>query len=308
MQGVFPEGDLAQLILQNVQEGVYCVDLERKLTFWNSSAERITGYTAKQVLGKSCHHEILQHVDDEGNQLCDGRCLLVQTLLDGAPRKGVIYLRHKEGHRVPVQVHVRPIRDPGGSIVGAVETFEDISERIRLEERVAQLEKMSTLDPLTGVPNRRYLDAKLTNRLTEMNRYGWPFGVMMIDIDHFKKVNDEYGHGVGDEILKMVAMTLAKNLRPFDSVGRWGGEEFLAIVTNVDHDHLAMLGERLRHLVQQSTKRMKGSEVSVTISVGITNAVPDDTQESLIRRADTLLYRSKNQGRNRVSSEVIAAR
>jgi len=160
---------------------------------------------------------------------------------------------------------------------------------------------MALLDNLTRLANRNYLEKELTIRFEEHKRMGIPFGVLFMDIDHFKKFNDTYGHDVGDRVLKFVANTLAKNLRPFDVVGRWGGEEFIGIMRNVAGQTLEQLGERLRVLVDDSYLMQQGNKLHVSISIGATVTRNDDTVNSLIKRADTLLYQSKQAGRNRLT-------
>jgi diguanylate cyclase (GGDEF)-like protein len=136
-----------------------------------------------------------------------------------------------------------------------------------------------------------------------MWRYGWQFGIVLIDIDHFKNVNDLYGHEIGDRALKMVAQTLLKNLRSFDVIGRWGGEEFLAIIMNVRKDPLRSIANRFRVLVEQSSFSVGNDIVQVTISLGTTLARSDDTTADLLKRVETLMYQSKSGGRNRVSTD-----
>ncbi len=127
---------------------------------------------------------------------------------DGAPREARVWLHHKLGHRVPVRVSVNPIRDREGTIIGAIETFSEDSALVAMRERIAELEERAMLDSLTGVPNRRFLELTLSSRLAEMRRHGAPFVVAFADVDHFKQVNDIYGHGVGDAVLRMIATTL----------------------------------------------------------------------------------------------------
>ncbi|GAG00076.1 unnamed protein product, partial [marine sediment metagenome] len=121
------------------------------------------------------------------------------------------------------------------------------------------------------------------------------------DIDHFKRVNDSHGHDAGDAVLKTVARTLLESSRGFDILGRWGGEEFLGLVQNVDEDHLGVVSERLRALVAASSVRHGDAEIRVTVSIGATLARTDDTPERLVKRADSVMYESKRAGRNRVT-------
>ncbi len=122
-----------------------------------------------------------------------------------------------------------------------------------------------------------------------------------IDIDHFKWVNDTYGHDVGDEVLRFVARTFSANSRPFDLYGRWGGEEFLGIIRNIGADDLAQLGNRLRVLIEHAYILHEGEKLQITVSIGATSVTDDDGTESLIKRADSLLYESKRLGRKRLS-------
>ena len=125
-----------------------------------------------------------------------------------------------------------------------------------------------------------------------------PFGILFIDIDHFKKFNDTYGHDVGDDVLKFVANTFVANARPFDLYGRWGGEEFIGIIRNINSPELERLGNRLRLLVEQSYILHGNEKLFVTVSVGATVVNDNDTMDSLMKRADYLMYQSKAAGRN----------
>lgn len=295
------DGDFYKQLLDNLYDGVYFVDRDRRITYWNQGAERITGYRAADVIGTRCCDNILRHVDDGGANLCDCNCPVSHTMGDGFPREAEVFLHHNQGHRVPVQVRVSPIRNGGGEIVGAVEVFSDNSTRLTDIQRIEELQQMVFLDPLTGLANRRYIQMNLQSRFDEMFRYGWAFGLMLLDLDHFKQVNDRYGHDVGDELLKMVARTLQHAARSYDLVGRWGGEEFIVVIANVSRNKLAFTAERFRRLVEESTLALGAEIARVTTSVGATIATGEDSVGSLIKRTDELLYRSKAEGRNRVT-------
>jgi diguanylate cyclase (GGDEF)-like protein/PAS domain S-box-containing protein len=293
--------DLPTEILDTLYDGVYIVDRKRRILFWNKGAERLTGYSREEVMGKSCAHNILVHVNDAGVVMCKGKCPLAHTLGDGAPRETELFLHHKQGHRVPVLVRAAPIRDENGDITSAIEVFGDNTPRMESRQRIKELENIALLDALTALPNRRYLDDQLEARLAEFQRTQMSFGVLMLDIDHFKKVNDTFGHDVGDQVLKMVSRTMETNSRPYDIVGRWGGEEFLAIVPNTDETILATVAERYRMLVEQSVIFNQDQPIRVTISIGGALIRQDESVFDLIKRADHNLYLSKENGRNRVS-------
>lgn len=295
------DSTIYQEVLNNLYEGVYFLEPDRSIAFWNQGAERITGYVAPEVIGRSSAGDILCHVDPEDTNLCQEKCPAAHTLEDGQPREANVFLLHKDGHRVPVRIRAAPIMDVEGQIVGAVQVFSDNSSQETLRQRIDLLEKLTGLDPLTHLPNRRRLEGEIQARLAESQRYGLTFGVLFADIDHFKAINDTYGHMVGDQILNMTGQTMISALRPFDIAGRWGGEEFLAVVVNVDLETLYTVAERMRALVAQSRLQHNGENLTVTVSVGATLVLPGDDSESLLKRVDEGMYRSKSNGRNQVS-------
>jgi diguanylate cyclase (GGDEF)-like protein len=225
-------------------------------------------------------------------------CPARQAIDEGKDREVELYVRHKEGHRIPVRVHITPIRDAAGKVVGAVQVFSDNYPKMELRKRLEDLQRQALLDPLTRLANRKGVEMYLKSRLGELQRFNWPFGVLFIDIDHFKHINDAFGHLIGDDVLRMVARSLLRSSRPFDIVGRWGGEEFLAIVANVDEKELTAIGERYRTVVYKSRLKRPAGIVRVSVSIGGTLCRKSDSLERLIERADGLMYRCKNAGRN----------
>ena len=289
-------------LVDRLFDGVYFVDRDRRITYWNRAAERITGYSGEEVLGSRCRDNLLIHVDAEGKSLCDGEsCPALAVMQRGEEREAEVFVHHKRGHRLPVQTRIVPLRDRDGQVTGAMEIFRDNSALASMREQFSELEHLALIDPLTEIGNRRYLEMHVRARLDEMQRYDWRFGLLFCDIDKFKAVNDTHGHQAGDEVIRMVAQTLAACIRPFDFVGRWGGEEFMAIVTRVERWQLLAIAERLRALVEQAVITGGVEPIRVTISLGATLAHCDDTQRGLFERVDRMLYRSKAEGMNRVS-------
>jgi len=170
-----------------------------------------------------------------------------------------------------------------------------------LRQQVDELEEMALFDSMTEIGNRRYAQMNLHARFNEKNRYGWEFGLLFIDIDHFKQFNDSHGHNVGDRVLKMIAKTLSSNIRPFDVACRWGGDEFIVILVHVDPDGLIATAEKLRALIEQSAFSKNDEQIHVTVSIGASLMHDDDTPGTLIQRTDTLMYNSKKNGRNGVT-------
>jgi diguanylate cyclase (GGDEF)-like protein/PAS domain S-box-containing protein len=284
-------------VLNNLYEGVYVVDVNRQITFWNRSAENISGFSSDEIVGRSCYSNILNHVDEEGNSLCFGGCPLHKTIMDGQDREAVVYLHHKNGHRVPVAVRTVPLY-VDGKTVGAIEIFSNSASQIDVLNRIEELQNMALRDHLTNLPNRRYLEAFLTSRAKEARDLKIPFSVAMFDIDFFKNVNDVHGHDIGDLVLKMVADTLSGVFRKSDCLGRWGGEEFVAVLPGIGKEDLMSLLEKAKMLVQKSVLRMDDQEISVTVSIGVTMAGENEIVTEIVKRADEGLYASKHAGRN----------
>jgi diguanylate cyclase (GGDEF)-like protein/PAS domain S-box-containing protein len=296
--------DFYKGVLDNLYDGVYSTDRDRKIIYWNKGAERLTGYAAEQVTGSRCSDNILNHVDSNGTILCTNACPLAMTIMDGAMREADVFLHHADGHRVPVSIRISPTRDSSGAITGAVEIFSDASFRIAALDRISELQRESLIDPLTGTGNRRYTEINIRSSMTGLQQQQMNFGIILIDIDFFKNVNDTCGHSGGDLVLKMVANTLAKNINSYDFIGRWGGEEFVLVIHNIDAKNLLAMAEKLRLLVKHSHVKIGGRELSVTVSMGATLARPGDSEASLFDRADRLMYSSKADGRNRVSMDL----
>ena len=150
-------------------------------------------------------------------------------------------------------IGVAPITDNRQKIIGAVEIFRDDSATIAALEHLKELKDLVYLDGLTKIANRTYLETFIVAKFNELQRLGWSFGVIFVDVDRFKPVNDTFGHQTGDLVLQMVAQTLLKNCRSFDLVGRWGGDEFVCVMSNLkDADQIVVIAERLRALVESS--------------------------------------------------------
>lgn len=280
-------------LLDHLHDGVYFVDRERRISYWNLGAERITGFGAQEVVGRQCMDNILRHVDETGAPMCLTGCALSRCMEHGRPEEVEAYLHHRDGHRVPVRIRVVPLRDKEGRVAGAVEIFSDDGRRIQARRRIEELEALAYADTLTGLASRRFAEISLRLSADQWERYGWPFGVILLDVNDFKTINDTHGHAAGDRILKMTALTLRGSTRPSDVVARWGGDEFLALLQNVDQPLLDRAARKYEGLVRTSGLRIGSAEVGVTLSAGAALVLPGDTPESLLQRADEALYQVK---------------
>ncbi|MEI7667721.1 MAG: sensor domain-containing diguanylate cyclase [Erysipelotrichaceae bacterium] len=288
-------------VLENLFEGVYMVDQHRTILSWNKGAEQITGFSSADVVNKKCYANILNHVDDHGVALCFAGCPLHATMGDGRTREATVYLQHKNGHRIPIKIKTLPLTNELNEVSGAIEIFSEIRDEHQLISKLEHFQKEASEDALTKVPNRKYMAAIIESKIREYNTVDLPFGILFLDIDDFKHVNDTYGHENGDEVLKMLAKTIKSILRKNDYLGRWGGEEFIIAFSDVDQEGLEVVSKKILSLVEASKLRHTKNEIGVTISIGATMSIPHDTVSSIVKRADELMYASKTNGKNQVT-------
>jgi diguanylate cyclase (GGDEF)-like protein len=168
-----------------------------------------------------------------------------------------------------------------------------------MREMSRKFERQAKRDPLTGLLNRRGMRENFKQELDRSQRYNNVLTVMMCDIDYFKTVNDQYGHDIGDEIIKSLATILESGLRKQDSVARWGGEEFLFLLPETNGNHAMQLAEKLRIKIEETQYKQDDKTFSVTVSIGLHQIDSTDTINKAITKADTNLYKAKDQGRNR---------
>lgn len=294
--------DFYKNIIDNLYDGIYFVDRDRVITYWNKGAERITGYSAVQTIGRRCRDNLLNHVTANGIQLCLTNCPLAAVMEDGREREAEVFLHHADGHRLPVMVRATALRDSEGNIIGAIETFSNNTDVVDTRRRLQELRQAALTDPLTGISNRRHVEGRLSAAIAELESNSTIAGLLFMDIDQFKQFNDTYGHNIGDEILRMVAKTMRHALRATDTLGRWGSEEFIAILNEV-HSNSALLAaaDKVRAQVEHSRLDVDEQGLAVTVSIGGTLLLLGDTPESFVARADALMYQSKLAGRNHVT-------
>jgi len=233
-------------------------------------------------------------------------CPLYASIIDGKQRSATVFVRHKDGHRKPIFVNIFPMRNDEGKIIGGIEVFTPASPIVYDDVLVESLSNMAMRDKLTGLPNRTKLESFLEFNLSELKRFQSNFCVVFLDIDNFGKFNNTYGHELGDEVLKTVAKSSNHSVRKSDLFGRWGGEEFIGIFKIKSDFEAVILAEKVRMLIENSKVAHEGGELSVTASIGVTVAKASDTPESVVKRADELMYKSKQSGKNRVNSDVEA--
>lgn len=279
-------------------EGVYFVTPERQIIYFNEASERISGFKKDEVVGSYCYDNILNHVSEDGTRLCFEGCPLLDSIKEKKLNRAEVYLHHKDGHRVKVRVKTLPVIEDG-QVAGALEIFSSVDEDNLFRQSLEYYKKKAMTDSLTKLNNRTVLDEQVPKLMESSD--GVRFGVVFGDIDKFKVFNDTYGHALGDRVLETVSRTLEQSARKSDIVIRYGGEEFMVLLYDVDEDALKHLAERFRLMVEASSVARGEEELTFTMSLGATMIREDESIDAAIKRADEAMYESKKSGRNKVT-------
>ena len=289
------------LILDTMPDGVYVTTQDREIVYWSAGAERITGFSAEEAVGSHCYDNILNHTDLDGTRLCFGGCPLEECIRTGEPRTvNEVFLKRKNGERLAVYMKTATFVEDGRTY--GVEVFgelEAVAGR-ELTARVQELSDASITDPLSGLFNRRYFDATLEQQFEMFKRIGRLYGVVQIDIDDFKSINDTLGHATGDDAILFVADVLSRNARKMDVVARYGGDEFAIMCAVGSLEELEAYGRRLLMTARQSRfAPAADAGLALTISVGAALVDGADSEfRSAIARADAAMYEVKHSGRD----------
>ncbi|VWX54026.1 diguanylate cyclase [Novosphingobium sp. 9U] len=307
-QALFDSEVQFRMLVQSVRDyAIYMLDIDGHVTSWNLGAETIKGYKWSEIVGQ--HFSRFYTHDDQAS---GAPTLALQTAFDTGKFEAEARRVRKDGSPFWAHVIIEPIYNDAGEHVGFAKVTRDITEKKRLEDELTALARQ---DGLTGLGNRRLFDETLAREWRRTQREQMQMSLLMIDVDHFKQFNDEYGHLSGDDCLRAIAKcVLAKIKRPGDAAFRYGGEELAVILANTDSTGAQHVAERIRASVVGLSvphgSSFTSDVVTVSIGVGSAKAGPQGAvgePSELIRAADLALYKAKHAGRNRVMvSDVIA--
>ena len=274
--------------LENLPGAIFAHDLEGYFLLVNRTACQQTGYSQEELLQ-------MQVKDIDLQAMTRGDILsLWQNLKPGQSSMIESHHTRKDGSQYPVEVFLNSITMDRQPVLLAV-AF-DISQRKEVEERLRYL---ATTDELTGMWNRRRFTQAIRNELKRAHRYQQIFSLLMLDIDHFKKINDTYGHAAGDEVLRHFARLIWQSMRQVDMPGRFGGEEFAIILPHTDLDGAYMTAERLRKYIEKTPAVYNKIEIPFSVSIGVVTYQDDiKNEDELFKMVDDALYEAKNKGRN----------
>lgn len=275
--------------LDATQDAVMIANAQGEIEFVNHGFELITGYSRVEALGQN---PAMLKSGEHTEAFCGRLWAAIQS---GQTFRAVFINRHKQGHLIHCEETVSPIRDAGGAVTHFVSVIRDQTARAHTEQT---LREQATRDPLTDLLNRRAGEWQLERAFLAAREGQKPFCLIMADVDHFKAINDTWGHPAGDQVLQRVAAVLRTGVRATDSVVRWGGEEFLLVLPYCEQAAALLQAERLRERVADAEQGEMGR---VTVSMGVAELQRGETLANLMERVDQALYQAKHAGRNQVS-------
>jgi diguanylate cyclase (GGDEF)-like protein len=304
-------------LMQDLVVPTFVLNAERRVIIWNKACERLTGVSASEVMGTSEHWRGFYN---------EPRYCLADTLALGQTDDlASLYVNHTQmtdtelglraenwcimpraGRQCYLAIDAGPIFDEDGGLIAVVETLRDITQQ---KEAQMALQRLATKDGLTGIANRRCFDEALAAEWHRAQRDQTSVALVLIDVDHFKRYNDTYGHQKGDDCLKNVASAMEEKLfRPADLVARYGGEEFVILMPNTDIAGARLVAERIvNHIYEQAIPHETSDIGLVSISAGVAASIPAPNlgADRLLAAADSALYAAKHAGRNRVSNKDV---
>ena len=298
---------MTDLFSSATEQGIVATDLNGRITLFNRGAELLFGYSADELLGRE-RPSILHPPGNLENIATDLRSDIkasqdgFDAILAFIRREGKLELetkyRRKDGTTFDGRANITPITSSDGKITGYVAVVSDITSRVRIVE---QLKLLASTDYLTGLSNRRVFEEALQGEFHRVQRYKSPSAIILLDIDLFKRINDNYGHQAGDRALVEMAQALKKIARSTDIAARLGGDEFVVLVTGTDLAGALVVAGHIRNEVANLTLNTRDHSLNLTVSIGISPIdVADDHWSDALERADTALYSAKQQGRNRI--------
>lgn len=298
-------------LLESLYDGFYLLDSDLQAVVWNRGMESLLGYQAHEMLNQPWTGRELAYADAECKPLADNLLPLHRVLAMGRAVTTMAKVKHADGTWKDVEIQTVPLLDSQRHLYGVAEIIRDLARAGKKPQEFRELRLAATRDALTLVANRGELETQLALYLRDQTKPGGstPFSVIFVDVDHFKSVNDTFGHAAGDRVLVELARMMQHEMYSGELVGRYGGEEFVILCPDSDLATAFNRAERLRNSVMKlDIPELKGRKL--TASLGVAQFVTGDTPETIVQRADAALYQAKHKGRNQTLSltpEQLAA-
>jgi len=288
-----------QRLLENMYDGVIFLDANLQVVLWNRGAERLTGVGGTSIAQRPFGPGVVKMRDERGHIIPDQKCPVAHAVRTGVQSLRRIVISSRNGKDLAVDAHMIPVVGPDGVAQGVTVLLHDASGEASLEERCHHLYEQAIRDPLTQLANRAEFDRVHSLFVEAHLERHLPCSLVMCDIDHFKVVNDTFGHPAGDQAIRSLAQLLKNMCRPGDLVARYGGEEFVILCADCNNETASARAEQLRRAFSDLPQPTMGGK-RCTASFGVTEIQPGDNALTMLNRADRALLTAKQGGRNRV--------
>ena len=284
-------------IVEHSEDGIVIIDKHHNIIYFNKGAQKIFGYAPNEVLEQHLsillperfhlHHELMIEEIGAGSMICK----------HSGQRSPLIFGLRKDDTEFVTGTAIVKIKGKFSQHYAVI--VRNLNEKKKTEE---ELLRIAATDPLTGAFNRREFTALADHEGVRSSRYNHPLSILMLDLDHFKHLNDVYGHAAGDKVLQKFTALCCDTLRTMDIFGRWGGEEFVVLLPETDAKEAAVIAERLRKIISQNVFIHNDQKIAFTVSIGITQYQSGETTiDAPFGRVDAAVYDAKKAGRDRIS-------
>jgi diguanylate cyclase (GGDEF)-like protein/PAS domain S-box-containing protein len=285
----FDDSEIYRSILESLTIGLCLIDMQKNIVLWSDGAERITGHLRHEVVGHSCIGEPLLHCDQPGCEFCSEECPIAIAMKTARPALATGFLHHRAGHEVPVRIRAVPVHNQHGSIIGAVETFENLQQACNPDRGEIRRQLSDCTDAVTGVASHAMMQSHLRQAHASFIEVQIPFGLLFFRVEELPRFRASLGPEPASSLLRVVARTLESAVWITDFVGRWADDQFVVILNGCREESLSVVRERVRRTLASEGIEWWGERRSLPVSIGEAIIQPDETLESLIERAQKSL-------------------
>jgi diguanylate cyclase (GGDEF)-like protein/PAS domain S-box-containing protein len=292
-----------ETLMEEMPIGCYILRPDHTVQYWNREAEKMLGFSASEMQGKKCIDMPLGCTFTSGNHIPGHSCPATIAYATGRTHSMNMFMKHKDGKDVLIKNTLVPIKNTDGKTVELVSLFFPLTQGNYDEDLINRIYEVSTRDSLTCLPGRKYMEVCLQEAFELYHRAKRPFAVLFADVNNFHDINNTYGHGSGDEILRQFGLALRKYGRKTDRFCRWGGDEFVGLLQLKDSSEIEEASNRFLKIADACYNVINGDKIYCKAAIGITVVREDDTIESLVARADSYMYRAKKSTTEKIVSD-----
>lgn len=288
-------------LMNEVPIGCYILQPDHTVLYWNREAERLLGFSTSEMRGKRCVDMPLGCSFVTGESMPTSSCPAVCAFATGKAQTTQMFMRKKDGSDLLIRNTLVPLRGRSGTVVELVSFFTPLTDESYDHKLVQAIYETATKDPLTCLPGRKYMEARLEDAIEVFKRTNHPFAVLFVDANDFHNVNNTYGHAAGDAVLREIGLALRTFGRKSDAFCRWGGDEFVGLLQLRQHEDIEGAAHRMLKFTGSREITVNGQKISCQTSIGITVVREDDDVRSIVQRADDYMYQAKR----RKNSEIV---